>query len=422
MSGKAILAALAIVVIAQAGCEEKGISPRSGGPCPFWAFTPQPIVLNASSPVAASGISFRTDPPAEILEFALSDAYLIRSGAYNELLVTLRNAVQCPCDGIVAIYNYPAQRWDTIEAGFSGNTIPGAVRRHYVSALGLNPTDYVDSQHRLRIAASNPSMFAATVTAVQLNPEYDYFPVFPGGAVRRVQGISYDMYDVMHRNSLWVLASPGIIRFSMQGEELGTIETSLENLTGLAFHGGLLYLTESCSSRPVCNRVHIVNMGGTGYCANSIRSDDALSLRGPVFVESCPNKGPYALMLRADDRQSLKARLAPVSMHCPQGDTADVSDSINETMEIPRPVTALVYRLGTEDFLGASGESLYLIPNALSFCSHITGTNECFEPVPFPVSGVRGIAWDGSALWVLNYGPRELGAGIEPVVSKFYLR
>lgn len=416
MSGKAIMVALAIVALAQSGCEEKGTSPRSGGPCPFCAFAPQPIVLSASLPVEPSVISFRGDPPVSISEFDLSDVFLVQSDSYNELLIAHRT--RTPCDETMAIYNCAAQRWDTIGAGNLGKTCPDEIRRHYVSALGLNAKDYIDGLHRMKIMALGPSVHSLTVTAVQMNPEYDYFPVFPGGNVRRVQGLSYDIYDPMHGNSLWVLASPSIMRFSMEGRELGTIETSLENLTGLAFYRNGLYLTESCSSWPVCNRVHILN-----YCANSVRADDALYLRNLIFVESCSAEGPYALTLHTDDWQSVKTRLALVSMHCP-GDTADVSDSSDETLEIPGPVTALAYRRETDDLLGASDEILYLVPNRLSFCNHnITPADGgCFEPVPFPVSGVRGIAWDGAALWVLNYGPRDLGAGCEPVVSKFYLR
>lgn len=360
-------------------CMDDSSSPYN----PQTTYIDDPIVLEISTFLSA-GVNWQGDSV-----FDFSGTMLVQTDDYNDFELTYWTSSSCDED--VWVYNSRKQKWDQI--GFSPG--PGIMcltviteQGHLFSARGLQARDYLDKDLEMRVKGS---VSRPKVRALKINPDYFIVPIMLGN-VYSFNGLAYD------GESLWVCSnfSDRIYNLALKGRILKEFEAPSEYPFGLAFDGQNLWLADGS------DRIFKMDQEGDVLCQFTVpticpygltweRNRLWLSEHGCLFFHRLFGIDPLA--------------------SCLSGFAV-----ITDTFDTPE-----------EGSKGLAWEGEYLfgvIKNPYSEAHKlykIKTSGEVIQSYDIPVKFPEDIAWDGEAVWMLNYGPRDL-INHDPVITRFKLR
>lgn len=371
------LSFLAIIVFSffLTGCKNGSLSPSLEEQYPQTTYIDEPILLKISEPLS----------PVHIVQdeftFDFRDVPLIQDGAYNDFDITYVTASSCDED--LSTFNYKTQSWNQI--GLSPG--PGAVclqvvsvQSHLFSAKGLNAKEYLNerAQMKLRGQVSTPK-----VRALEINPDYFAIPILVQD-VYDFNGLTYD------GQSLWISSnwSNKLYKVSLSGTILKEFAAPSGYPFGLAFDGQNLWLADGT------DRIFKLTRNGDILCQFSVPTDFPGGLTwGANKLWLTEYEGPNLRLFGIDPGVSCSAEFAVIT----------------DTLQTPG---------GGSWGLGWDGTYLLVASDSLY---HLTTSGAVVRAYGLPVYYAKDIAWDGKAVWLLNWGPKGCASG-DPVITRFKLR
>lgn len=362
-------------------CTDDSSSPYN----PQTTYIDDPIVLEVSTFLSA-GVNWLGD-----FVFNFNHTTLVLTGAYNDFELTYWTSSSCDED--VWIYNYRKQKWDQI--GFSPGPGIGCFlviteQCHLFSARGLQPRDYLDEgwEMRVRGAVSGPK-----VRALKINPDYFIVPLMVGN-VYGFKGLVYD------GESLWVSSNftDSIYNLSLKGKIIKEFEAPAGYPFGLAFDGQDLWLADGS------DRIFKMDQEGNVLCQFTVPTDYPGGLtweNDKLWLSEYEHMFGISQLFGIDPYASCSAGFAVIT------DTFDTAEEGSRGLAWDWEYLLVVVK---KDLYGETHE-LYKIKTS----------GEVIQSYDIPVKGPQDITWDGEAVWLLNYGPKDL-INHDPVITRFKLR
>jgi len=265
-------------------------------------------------------------------------------------------------------------------------TIP-VEQGHLLSARGLQPRDHLNEGLEMRVRGSYWS--GPKVRALKINPDYFIVPLMLGN-VYSFNGLAYD------RESLWVSSnfSDRIYNLSLEGKIIKEFEAPAGYPFGLAFDGQDLWLADGS------DRIFKMDQEGDVLCQFTV-----------------PTGCPYGLTWERNrlwlSENGCLHRLFGIGplLSC-LSRAAVISDTFTTAEE------------GSKGLAWDGEYLLAVIKNPYSEAHKlykIKTSGEVIQSYDIPVKFPEDIAWDGEAVWLLNYGPKDL-INRDPVITRFKLR
>jgi len=268
------------------------------------------------------------------------------------------------------------------------------------SSRALQAHDYMDTSLQMRVKGRWAS--ADSLYALQINPKYDPTPLLiphtytSGGQpyeaiVYSYNGLTYD------GESFWLASNStnGVYRLSLAGNLIDEFDAPGRGPLGLGYDGQDLWLADGS------DRVFKLSQSGQALCSFS-----------------APTHRPGSLAWGAGRLWLAEFQGSPVF-----GLDADSSCAVGS------PAVVDTFQISGSSAAGTVGNALTWNGEHLLVAHNLYGTSRLYvmttsgdlvRQIELPVHDVRGIVWDGDALWMLHGGPKEVGA-YDPVLSRFQL-
>ncbi|TET26648.1 MAG: hypothetical protein E3J76_00095 [Candidatus Aminicenantes bacterium] len=361
-------------------CTDDSSSPYN----PQTIYIDEPIVLEVSAFLSAS-VNWQGD-----FVFDFNGVILVQTDAYNDFELTYWTSSSCDED--VWVYNFRKRRWDQI--GFSPG--PGIMcftviteQGHLFSARGLEAKDYLEEDLEMRVKGS---VSGPKVRALKINPDYFIVPIRLEN-VRSFNGLVHD------GESLWISSnsSDRIYNLSLEGKIIKEFEALAGYPFGLAFDGQDLWLADGS------DRIFKMDQEGDVLCQFTVPTDYPGGLtweNDKLWLSEYEHMYGISQLFGIDPYASCSAGFAVIT----------------DTFDTPE---------GGSTGLAWDGEYLLVVIKNPYSEAHklykIKTSGEVIQSYDIPVKFPKDIAWDGEAVWLLNYGPKDL-INHDPVITRFKLR
>jgi len=352
---------------------------------PQTTYIDDPIVLEVSTFLSA-GVNWQGD-----FVFDFTHITLVQTGAYNDFELTYWTSSSCDED--VWVYNFRKRGWDQI--GFSPG--PGIMcltviteQGHLFSARGLEAKDYLDEDLEMRVKGS---VSGPKVRALKINPDYFIAPIRLGN-VSSFNGLVYD------GESLWVSSnfSDRIYNLSLEGKIIKEFEAPAGYPFGLAFDGQNLWLADGS------DRIFKMDREGDVLCQFTVPTDYPGGLtweNDRLWLSEYEHMFGISQLFGMDPYASCSAGFAVIT------DTFDTAEEGSRGLAWDGEYLLVVVKKD----LYPEAHELYKIKTS----------GEVIQSYDIPVKFPQDIAWDGEAVLLINYGPKDL-INYDPVVTRFKLR
>jgi len=361
-------------------CWDESSSPYN----PQTTYIDDPIVLEASTFISAD-LNWQQD-----FVFDFNHVTLILTGDYNDFELTYWTSSSADAD--VWIYNFRIGRWDQI--GFSPDPdtihLPVFIEHgHLFSARGFQAKDYLDEGREMRVRCSGSG---PKVRALRISPDYFIVPLM----IENLGGANGLVHD---GESLWISSnySNRIYNLSLEGKIIKEFEAPAGYPFGLAFDGQDLWLADGS------NRIFKMDQEGDILCQFTVPTDYPGGLtweNDKLWLSEYEHTSGISQLFGIDPYASCSAGFAVIT----------------DTFDTPE---------GGKPGLAWDGEYLLVVIKDPHSEAHelyrINTSGEVIQSYDIPVKYPQDIAWDGEAVLLSNYGPKDL-INYDPVITRFKLR
>lgn len=362
-------------------CTDDSSSPYN----PQTTYIDEPIVLQVSTFLSA-GVNWQRD-----FVFDFNHITMVLTGDYNDFELTYWTSSSSDAD--VWVYNFKKRRWDQIGFSPPPDTIHVPVfveQGHLFSAQGLQAKEYLDEGREMRVSGlvSGPK-----VRALRINPDYFIVPLI----AENVYGFNGLVHD---GESLWISSNftDRIYNLSLDGKLLKEFEAPAGYPFGLAFDGQDLWLADGS------DRIFKMDQEGDVLCQFTVPTDYPGGLtweNDKLWLSEHEHMSGISQLFGIDPSASCSAGFAVIT------DTFDTPEGGGKGLAWDGEYLLVVVK----NDLYPEAHELYKIKTS----------GEVIQSYDIPVKSPHDIAWDGEAVWMLNYGPKDL-IGHDPVITRFKLR
>jgi len=377
---------LVLAIALSVSCSEVN-SPRTCGGCnegqsytpPLSTFIDEPLLMSASDVISP------TVTDGDVFIFDLTGVPEVQDHSFNDMEVSY--TAPSSCDEDVWLFNWVTFEWDKVDDYYHSGCMPAVCIHHLLlSDVVLDPTLYVSETFDLKMLG--PAVWEPTVRVLRIHPDYCYVPL-PVDA----SGLAFGC------GVLWIAGrfSPSgalhnyIYTVSMSGEVLGSFPAPSRYAFDLDFDGDYLWLADGSDS------VYQMTTVGDVVCRFGVATDYPGGLAkadGEIWLSE------YERLNRVPG----KIYHISLDSSCRSGNAA-----VLDSLDIPGKWSRSLAWTGAS--LLVASDSLYELNP-----SGIVG-----RTYPIPVSSVQSIAWDGTGVWMLCFGPRGASGGAR-VAARFNLR
>lgn len=363
-----------VVLLLFSACTDSGTGPRLED-YPPGTYIDEPILVEASDWVLPN------DGAEHEFTFDIGDLPLVQSQAFNDLEIAYTTSSSCDED--MWVHNPFLDYWHMVGRAPDPSTYCACVistQRHALSAKGIDVTPVLDDQNHVRFRGDGSS---PEIRVLRLNANYFAVPVTKNGD-QYYDGLAYADH------SFWLSSNwfDMIYRVSLSGSILTAFPSPEPYPFGLAFDGSYVWLADGTD--------RIFKLSPHGYVLGSF---------------SVPTDFPGGLAWGNSKLWLLEYEGTDPEIFCID---PDGSCAVGEAVIISTLASPCQYCWGLAwngDNLLVGGEILY----------EVSLGGEILQEHDLPVIGVKDIAWDGEAVWLLNQGPHGC-PGRDQVITRLRLR